>query len=135
MAWGKAGEADGTAQIRGGRSSRSIIGSDVNLTGNLSASGDVLVEGELIGDVTCANFALGASGRIKGNVTAQHATLGGTVEGTVVATELVIEKSARVLGDVAYESISVETGARVDGRLSQKSAQPNELKLVNSGLE
>lgn len=129
MAWGKASEAGSAAH------SRSIIGSDVSLIGNLSAAGDVLVDGELVGDVNCASFALGPSGRIKGNVTAQRATLAGTVEGTVVATELVIEKSARVLGDVAYESISVETGARVDGRLSQKSAPPSELKLVNSGLE
>ena len=135
MAWGKTGDADTITHSRSARSGRSVLASDVTFTGNLSANGDVLIEGELIGDVSCANFALGASGRIKGNVTAQHATLGGTVEGTVVATELVIEKSARVLGDVAYESISVETGARVDGRLSQKSAQPNELKLVNSGLE
>lgn len=129
MAWGKASEAGSAAH------NRSIIGSDVSLIGNLSAAGDVLVDGELVGDVNCASFALGPSGRIKGNVTAQRATLAGTVEGTVVATELVIEKSARLLGDVAYESISVETGARVDGRLSQKSAPPSELKLVNSGLE
>ncbi|MEY3986435.1 MAG: polymer-forming cytoskeletal protein [Chakrabartia sp.] len=129
MAWGKATDAAMAAH------GRSVIGNDVSLTGNLSAGGDVLIDGELIGDVSCASFALGASGRIKGNVTAQRASIAGTVEGTVVATELVIEKSARVLGDVAYESISVETGARVDGRLSQKSAPSNELKLVNSGLE
>lgn len=114
---------------------RSSIRSDISITGNLKANGALQLDGEVTGDVTCDNFTLGASGRIKGNVTAQSATIAGTVEGMVIATDLVIEKSARVMGDVAYENISIETGARVDGRLSQKLPVPGELKLVNSGLE
>ncbi|MFM7027128.1 MAG: polymer-forming cytoskeletal protein [Chakrabartia sp.] len=129
MAWGRANEA-GQTQI-----GRSSIGSDVSVAGNLKASGDLLLDGDVVGDVSCAGFTLGAAGRVKGNVTAQRATLAGTVEGTVIATDLVIEKTARVLGDVAYESISIETGARVEGRLSQKAPVSNELKLVNSGIE
>lgn len=129
MAWGK---SDGTVQQAGGRS---LIGSDVSITGNIAAKGDIQIDGEVLGDIACASFSLGASGLVKGNVTAQRATLAGSVEGTVVATELVIERSARILGDVAYESISIETGARVDGRLSQKGAPTGELKLVTAGLE
>lgn len=129
MAWGRATE---TGQAMVGRSS---IGSDVSVAGNLNANGDLSLDGEVVGDVSCASFSLGASGRVKGNVTAQRATLAGTVEGTVIATDLVIEKTARVLGDVAYESISIETGARVEGRLSQKAPVASELKLVNSGVE
>lgn len=129
MVWGKPADADHETV------GRSSIRSDISITGNLKASGELQLDGEVTGDVSCDNFTLGASGRIKGNVTAQSATIAGTVEGMVTATDLTIEKSARVLGDVAYESISIETGARVDGRLSQKMPIPGELKLVNSGVE
>lgn len=129
MAWGK------TVEISQQSNGRSVIGADVSVAGNLTASGDLYLDGAVVGDISCATFTMGATGRVKGNVTAQRATLAGTVEGTVVATDLVVEKTAQILGDVAYESISIETGARVDGRLSQKAPAHNELKLVNSGLE
>lgn len=129
MAWRKMGE--GTEST----GARSVIGADMTVTGNLSAKGDVHLDGEALGDISCASFTLGASGRVRGNITAQRATLAGNVEGSVIVTDLMIETTARIEGDVAYESISIETGARVEGRLSQKGAAASELKLVATGLE
>lgn len=131
MAWGsKSGDA---APRSGG--SMSFIGSEVSITGNISASGDIHLDGAVQGDVACGSLTVGASGHVKGNVIAQRATIAGAIEGSVVATELVVEKTAKIAGDVSYESISIETGARVDGRLSQKAAQSGELKLVSAGGE
>ncbi|RJT25809.1 polymer-forming cytoskeletal protein [Chakrabartia godavariana] len=113
----------------------SFIGSEVSITGNIGASGDIHLDGAVQGDVACGSLTVGASGQVRGNVLAQRATIAGAIEGSVVATELVIEKSARIAGDVSYESISIETGARVDGRLSQKAAPSGELKLVSAGGE
>lgn len=131
MAWGsKSGDA---APRTSG--SMSFIGSEVSITGNIGASGDIHLDGAVQGDVACGSLTVGASGQVRGNVLAQRATIAGAIEGSVVATELVIEKSARIAGDVSYESISIETGARVDGRLSQKAAPSGELKLVSAGGE
>jgi cytoskeletal protein CcmA (bactofilin family) len=113
----------------------SFIGSEVSITGNISAAGDIHLDGAVQGDIACAALTVGGSGHVKGNVLAQRATIAGAVEGAIVATELVIERSARILGDVSYESISIETGARVDGRLSQKAAPSGELKLVAAAGE
>ena len=111
---------------------RSTITADMTITGNMATSGDLQLDGEAQGDIACANFTLGASGKVRGNVIAERATLGGTVTGSVVVSDLVIEKTARIEGDVAYESISIATGARVEGRLSQKGAASGELKLVTT---
>lgn len=135
MVWGKPADIDHV------RDSRSSIRSDISITGNLKANGELQLDGDVTGDVSCDNFTLGSSGRIKGNVTAQTATIAGSVDGMVTATDLVILRSARVMGDVAYENISIETGARVEGRLTQRAhsavdlKHPGELKLVNSGVE
>jgi cytoskeletal protein CcmA (bactofilin family) len=131
MAWGN---KSGDAAPRAG-SSMSFIGGEVSITGNISASGDIHLDGAVQGDIACASLTIGTTGQVKGNILAQRATVAGAVEGSVVATELVIEKAARINGDVSYESISIETGARVDGRLSQKAAQSGELKLVSAGGE
>ena len=131
MAWGsKSGDA---APRAGG--SMSFIGGEVSITGNIGASGDLHLDGAVQGDIACGSLTVGANGQVRGNVMAQRATIAGAIEGSVVATELVIEKTARIAGDVSYESISIETGARVDGRLSQKAATTGELKLVSTGGE
>lgn len=128
MAWGSKGD-DGPQRSAGG--SLSFIGNEVNITGNVNATGDMHVDGSVDGDLSCATLTLGPSGRVKGNVTAQKATLAGTIDGTVNVGTLVVEKSARLSGDLSYENISIETGAKVDGRLTQRSGT-GELKLVKA---
>ena len=81
MAWGsKSGEA---APRAGG--SMSFIGSEVSITGNISASGDIHLDGAVQGDVSCGSLTIGASGHVKGNVLAQRATVAGAVEGSAPA--------------------------------------------------
>jgi cytoskeletal protein CcmA (bactofilin family) len=131
MAWGaKSGEGNA---VRGGAGVLSFIGGEVIINGNVKASGDMHLDGTVEGDLACGTLMLGASGRVVGNITADRATIAGTVEGTVGAKDLVIEKTARITGDVSYSAISIETGAKVDGRLSQRGPATGELKLVSAG--
>jgi cytoskeletal protein CcmA (bactofilin family) len=131
MAWGsKAGETPGTA-ARGG--ALSFIGAEVTITGNVSGNGDLHLDGTVEGDLACNSLILGPGGRIRGNISAATATLAGTIEGTVEARSVTVEKSARIAGDIAYESLSIENGAQVDGRLTQRGGGDAGLKLVASG--
>ena len=127
MAWGgKSGDGSG---LSGKGGALSFIGSEVTISGNISGNGDLHLDGAVEGDIHCASLILGAGGRIKGNISAEKATLAGTVGGTVSARMLVVEKSARISGDLSYESVSIETGAHVDGRLTQRGGE-GQLKLV-----
>jgi cytoskeletal protein CcmA (bactofilin family) len=130
MAWGgKANE--GPARPSGG--ALSFIGNEVTITGNLDAAGDIHVDGTVKGDISCGQLILGTNGSVTGNITAERATLAGSVEGTVTAGELIIEKAARLSGDLSYDNVSIENGAKVDGRLTQRSANSGgELKLVTA---
>ena len=131
MAWGgKAGE-DANKSGKGGM--LSFIGSEVTIFGNIAGNGDIHLDGAVEGDIHCASLILGVASRIKGNITADRATLAGMVSGTVNATTLIVEKSARISGDLSYESVSIETGAQVDGRLTQRGSNEAQLKLVAGG--
>ena len=66
----------------------------------------------------------GESSEIIGTITADSARLHGAVRGMVIAGALVIGKSARIHGDVQYDQLSIEQGAQVDGRLSQRNSEP-----------
>jgi len=130
MAWGgKSGTASATPG-KGG--ALSFIGSEVTISGNISGKGDVHLDGTVEGDIHCASLILGPGGRIKGNISAEKVTLAGAVGGTVNARTVIVEKSARISGDLSYESLSIETGAQVDGRLTQRGGE-GQLKLVSGG--
>jgi hypothetical protein len=63
----------------------------------------------------------GNAGIVAGNITADEARLAGTVEDGDGA-HLVVEATARIMGDVAYDVISIEAGAQIDGRLARRTA-------------
>lgn len=111
----------------------SIIGGDVVISGNISASVDLHIDGKVEGDITCAALVQGPDSKIKGHVTARTARLAGLVEGSITADELVIEASARITGDVTYDRISIAPGGQVEGRFAPKGGmQTGELKLVTT---
>jgi cytoskeletal protein CcmA (bactofilin family) len=102
----------------------SVIGGDVVVTGNISASVDLHLEGRVDGDISCATLVQGKDSVIRGAVTAETARLAGTVEGSISARELIIQASARITGDVTYESLTIEQGSQVEGRFSPRGSAP-----------
>ncbi|TRD11392.1 polymer-forming cytoskeletal protein [Erythrobacter insulae] len=96
----------------------SVIGSDINIKGDISASADLHVDGSIEGDIKCASLVQGESSQVTGGVTADTARLAGRVTGSITAKELVILKTAKIEGDVHYDALTIEQGAQVDGRFA-----------------
>jgi len=96
----------------------SVIGSDVTITGDISASVDLHIDGTVEGDIQCASLVQGESSTVKGGVVAETARMSGKVVGSITAKELVILKSAQIEGDVHYDALTIEQGAQVDGRFA-----------------
>jgi hypothetical protein len=90
---------DGGAATGARNTPFSLIGGDVVVTGNISATVDLHVDGRIEGDVSCATLVQGTESAIKGNVVAKVARIAGTVEGSIEADELVIERSAKIVGE------------------------------------
>ena len=116
-----------------GSSTFSIIGPDVVITGNISAEVDLHVDGKVDGDIKCAALVQGPSSEINGGVTAQSARMAGTVNGSIDARELVIESTARINGDVAYDTVTIEQGGHVDGtfKFKGKTQSPKVAAALN----
>jgi cytoskeletal protein CcmA (bactofilin family) len=119
--------------VRSGSGTLSFLGSEVTVTGNIGGQGNLHIDGRVDGDVNCASLIIGNSGQVNGNITADDAKIAGAVTGTVAAKVLTIEASARITGDLSYDSVSVETGAQVDGRVKRLTRdEPGGLKLIAS---
>lgn len=121
---GSTGQSMAKPSAPRGNPTFSVIGSDVVINGNISATVDLHIDGVVEGDISCAALVQGEGSRIAGAITADSARLSGMVDGSIAARELIIARTARVTGDVAYESINIETGGVVEGRFSVKGGAP-----------
>ncbi len=102
----------------------SVLGADLSVTGNIAASSDLHIDGTVHGDITCESLVQGESSAINGAIVARSARLSGRIDGSISCSELVILKTARITGDVHYDTLTIEQGAFVDGRLSPQGAKP-----------
>ena len=100
----------------------SVLGPDVIIKGNVTATADLHIDGRVEGDVNCGTLAQGGDSQIFGSVTAEIARLAGSIEGTVHVKTLTVERSAKITGDVEYENITIENGGHIDGRLKHMSS-------------
>ncbi len=100
----------------------SIIASDVEIVGNLTARVDLHIDGKVQGDVSCGNLVQGEGSIIAGKVIAESAKLSGHVEGSIEANDLVIESTARIMGDVVYSNLTIAPGGQIDGKFRHKSS-------------
>ena len=101
----------------------SVLGSDLAITGDITASADLHVDGAVEGDIACSALVQGETSTVKGAIKAETARLAGTVEGSITALELVILKTAKITGDVFYDALTIEQGAQVEGRFAHRNAK------------
>lgn len=94
----------------------SIISSDVRIKGDLVSPGEVQLNGTIEGDLRCGRVTIGEEGSVLGTVTADTIVVKGTVMGTIQARRVELLKSAKVVGDICHEGLSIENGAYIEGR-------------------
>lgn len=122
-----------------GTTDASLVGDGLRIEGNIDSEGDLLVEGEIQGDVTVRKLTVGEGGHVEGKITADEIMVHGRVTGGVAAQVATLCKTARVDGDVEYGSLSIENGAEFEGRCTRRTgkarggAQPTLLEAAGSG--
>ena len=109
--------------------SNNIIGDGSVLKGNLKTSGNIRLEGKVIGDILSkSKVACGETSIVDGNVVAENAEIAGKVTGKVTVSELLILKStASIHGDISTDNLIIESGANFNGACSMGKEEPEEL--------
>ncbi len=103
----------------------SVIGPDITITGDIEASADLHIDGSVTGDIGCSSLVQGEKSRIEGEIRAKKARLAGQVHGRIDAVDLVILKSAKINGDVSYDTLTIEQGASVNGTFCPHGVEPS----------
>jgi cytoskeletal protein CcmA (bactofilin family) len=97
-----------------------VIGPSVQVEGDFVAAGDVVIEGMVSGNVrTDRNLRIGEGARLFANVAAANAVISGEVQGNIkIEGSLELLGTARIFGDIKTKTISIATGATLQGKCS-----------------
>ncbi len=106
-----------------GRSGPSIITEDVVIEGNLISGGELQIDGTVNGDVRAHSVVVDAQGVIHGEVVAEEVLVRGRIIGPIRGLHVHVYAGGHIEGDVINETISIDTGAYVDGAI-RRSEDP-----------
>ena len=110
-----------------GRSSgnAAVIGSSIQINGDLRGDEDLRIEGKVSGTVELKNSVLtiGKEGKVKAGVYAKSIAVDGETKGDLYATERVsVHVNARVQGNIIAPRVSIEEGAHFKGSIEMDPA-------------
>ena len=97
---------------------KNVLGSDVEIKGNIKFTGELAFDGKLDGEVhTDGTLHLGDSAVINGNISAQSVVVRGKVNGNITAKEKIeIKGKTELFGDVRAAKLAIEEGVTFVGK-------------------
>lgn len=102
------------------RTSPSVFGADLTVTGNIKTAGDLTVEGTVEGDIRAHQLVVGETATIKGEIVADEIVVNGRVVGRVRGLKVRLSAAARVEGDIVHKTIAIESGAHFEGSVQRQ---------------
>ena len=117
-------------------SRRTVVAKGVKFVGNITAPGLVKVHGQFEGDLHCAKLIISRKAHIVGAIEAGRVVIDGKVEGPIQGEEVVLKSRAHVVGDIKCQFLTVDKGARAEGRLDYAAVKrkPEKIKTLRKGL-
>jgi len=117
--------------------SASLIGSGTSMKGDITSSGDLRIDGTLVGNIICsAKVIIGAGGVVEGDVSGQQADIMGKVSGTIKVKELLqLKSNCLVNGNLYSAKLQIEPAATFNGQCHMTQEEPKNLNSNKSGSE
>lgn len=111
----------------------SSVGTGLIVEGNVFGTSDLVIDGNVRGDVKVGHLTIGESGSIEGKVEAESIQVRGRVVGSISGKNVHLLSTAYVEGDITHDSISIEVGAFFQGRCLQTKRTENVLETSAPG--
>lgn len=107
---------------------RNLIGKGTVIKGDVESSGDIRVDGRLIGSLKSnGKIVIGQTGVVEGDLTCKQADISGVVKGILKCEELTaLKATSKVEIDLITKQLLIEVGAVFTGKcqMTQPTVQP-----------
>ena len=102
---------------------KSVISSDMKIKGKISADGELVLLGSVVGDIKCHSLSVEGTGNLKGTIETDNADVCGKVDGNVkISGTLTIQEQGSVAGTIEYQNLQIKLGGKINGdiKVSEK---------------
>ncbi len=93
----------------------SILSADLKITGDVVGGGELIVAGQVHGDIVAKKITIAEGGAVTGAVEADTAMVAGTLTGQLKASAVTLATTAKVVADITHVSLMIESGAVFEG--------------------
>jgi cytoskeletal protein CcmA (bactofilin family) len=105
-----------------------VVGVEAYFQGAMTVRGSLRIDGEVEGNVLEAQtVVVGPKGRVRGDISAEHVIVAGSVAGEVVASgQLELKAGGRIHGNIHTPKLTIDDGAVFEGRcvMADRAAEP-----------
>jgi len=110
----------------------SVFGAGVSIDGKIEGDGDVRIAGKFKGEIQIkGDLTIEKGARIAAKINANTVTIGGEVEGNVLASSHVeLLETAQLIGDLKGRSLTVAAGSRMRGHVEFGWNEPETAKFA-----
>jgi cytoskeletal protein CcmA (bactofilin family) len=113
----------------------SILGPELKIDGDIKSKGDLLIYGEVAGNVISDGTINSAKGSVvQGNINAKNASIHGTVKGDLtIQHKVILGKESHLEGNLKAAIITIEEGAKFDGmcHMIQENQQDKKIQSIH----
>ena len=93
----------------------SIVSAEMTIHGDLQSSGDLQIEGTVVGEIEVGKLVIAEGGTVSGNIVAKDVRICGALTGSVRSVMITLTSTARVVGDLHHEVLAIEAGGQLEG--------------------
>ena len=90
---------------------KSVLVSDVKINGNITEKGNIIIDGEVNGNIDAEFVETFENSHIKGNIKSKKIFIGGKLKGNINSDSVHIRKTADVDGTIKHKTLSIEEGS------------------------
>jgi len=115
----------------------SILGEGTEITGEVSLTSGLRVEGVVKGKVRSDTIlVIGASGKMDAEINVRRISIDGEFRGTIRSSERVeIHKDGKVFGEIYTPCLIIEAGALFEGRCNMSEGKDADVKDTAIGVK
>ncbi len=100
------------------RMSESVIGSEMEIIGDIKCNGIMRVVGKLKGTINCSDLIVEENANVKATISANSVSVNGNVSGVIKTEAIEISSNASFNGELFYERIAIDSGANMEAKLN-----------------
>ena len=100
-----------------------IISAGSKLEGSIETAGTLIVDGSVTGNIKCSALEILKDGNLEAKVEAEDVSVAGSFQGEMICNgKLTVLSQGKVIGDVSYGTLAIESGGALDGSVSKSKS-------------